>query len=205
MDLYNTDADDGIEEWQTFYSKRAKREYYYHPGTRIVTWIKPDQTSAKHSATSNTTIRSLPVPAQLEVQVAKEAMNKTVPSKKASSFAWGQLLGPWLVLATVVLTVAILWKQQAGWTSVRLFVLGDTLPRRLSQHSETISWKRHSATIGSTKVGLQCGSIINPLDQIDCLENTDVRKSRARVQTPADEDHKYSGLVPNTSYDVVLE
>ena len=30
------------ETWQAYYSERAQREYYFHPKTKIVTWILPD-------------------------------------------------------------------------------------------------------------------------------------------------------------------
>lgn len=36
-----TQGDDDV--WHAFYSERAQREYYYHPKTKVVTWIVPDE------------------------------------------------------------------------------------------------------------------------------------------------------------------
>lgn len=40
--LKREDQGEVEETWQAFYSERAQREYYFHPKTRIVTWILPD-------------------------------------------------------------------------------------------------------------------------------------------------------------------
>jgi hypothetical protein len=40
--LERGDQGDIEETWQAYYSERAQREYYFHPKTRIVTWILPD-------------------------------------------------------------------------------------------------------------------------------------------------------------------
>lgn len=40
--LKREDQGEGEETWQAYYSERAQREYYFHPKTRIVTWILPD-------------------------------------------------------------------------------------------------------------------------------------------------------------------
>jgi hypothetical protein len=55
-----TQGDD--EVWHAFYSERAQREYYYHPKTKVVTWIVPDEMHPDRST------RSFHPPVQMDDQ-----------------------------------------------------------------------------------------------------------------------------------------